>query len=914
MKIINFEGVPHALVKEEEDWGQKTYVLAVPPTRLWADNADSRPVLRNQIDPYQTKTIASPAELLVNGLPEGENWQTTSRRALARLEAFTLFLEDPQRRLEVREVETLAHQVSLVRHVLENPHLKRVLIADEVGLGKTIEAAMIIKELLDANPDLRVLYLAPARLVSNVGKEFRRMGMFFREWKAQDSDANFENDDRIIASIHRAVCPAHFNNILNVSPWDILVVDECHHLSDWAPGGGDPKKKYKLVRELINKQKDGSFLLMLSGTPHQANPHRFENLLELLLTPNESKVAIAGRVIFRTKDDVQDWDGQPLFPKRQVNKPIVCGINETHRQWLGDIHEFFSPSAFEPNERRQRAAGWRCAQALQWATSSPNAGLGYLVRQAMRAGWGLEEPCIKEALLVLRPYRRGVENERVEDLFERIKKEIQRQIDAGDINDIEEDEDTSEMLLFEQEMLKQLIITGVKLVCAPDQPKWNAVWEQVVENAAGEKIVLFAQPIETVLALAQWLKKRTGKMPAIIIGGQSDSERDAEIGKFKQVDGPQFLISSKAGGEGINLQFSRRLVHLDVPWNPMDMEQRIGRVHRFGSKNTVIVDTLVVRDSREEQMWSTARSRLASVSRTMVAPEKFESLFSRVMCLIEPEELQKIMLASHEPQMDRAEEETLSDLVDRGFNNWRDFHDTYAENQKNIRQMSAGLSRWEDIEGFLKKYAGALPENRINVTRFKRAGNTVIAQEEQAKALRMKNGQIGLVGDYSGAPVNGEFSDEILRLGLNHSAVLDVIREQIFQQCPIGAALLRWGEGINEIKRVLSSSVFVFIFVRQKIQLDTLGGARELGVELSCFYQNDNEMNLTPFPESSKRDLLEALRRTTTRVKSTGTMFTENLKKMETSKMCELERPSEKELQDKIRYVVWPVFCAHIIE
>ena len=79
--------------------------------------------------------------------------------------------EDPQRRLDAREVNTLAHQVSLVRHVLENSHLRRVLIADEVGLGKTVETGLVIAELLEANPGLRALYLAPARLVRNVWRE-----------------------------------------------------------------------------------------------------------------------------------------------------------------------------------------------------------------------------------------------------------------------------------------------------------------------------------------------------------------------------------------------------------------------------------------------------------------------------------------------------------------------------------------------------------------------------------------------------------------------------------------------------------------------------------------------------------------------------------------------------------------------
>ena len=112
--------------------------------------------------------------------------------------------EDPQRRLDARQVNTLAHQVSLVRHVLDKPALKRVLIADEVGLGKTVEVGLLIQELLATNPRLRVLYLAPARLVRNVRREFARLELPFRQWTASDRDARLE-DQLVVASIHKAV-------------------------------------------------------------------------------------------------------------------------------------------------------------------------------------------------------------------------------------------------------------------------------------------------------------------------------------------------------------------------------------------------------------------------------------------------------------------------------------------------------------------------------------------------------------------------------------------------------------------------------------------------------------------------------------------------------------------------------------
>src|SRR5207237_953689 len=151
----------------------------------------------------RVEPAASPAGLLASG-PKEETWSSQSRRSVARLRAYFLVGEDPQRRLDARQVNTLAHQVSLIQHIQESPSLKRVLIADEVGLGKTIEAGLLIQELLTQNAGLRVLYLAPARLVRNVRREFNRLDLAFRQWTASDRDARLE-DPLVVASIHRAV-------------------------------------------------------------------------------------------------------------------------------------------------------------------------------------------------------------------------------------------------------------------------------------------------------------------------------------------------------------------------------------------------------------------------------------------------------------------------------------------------------------------------------------------------------------------------------------------------------------------------------------------------------------------------------------------------------------------------------------
>ena len=163
--------------------------------------------------------------------------------------------------------------------------------------------------------------------------------------------------------------------------------------------------------------------------------------------------------------------------------------------------------------------------------------------------------------------------------------------------------------------------------------------------------MLFAQPIETVSAFAHYLERTYGVRPAVIIGGQTDQARQEEIDRFWRPNGPQFLVSSRAGGEGINLQVARRLVHMDVPWNPMDLEQRVGRVHRFGSRETVLLDTLVMRDSREEEAYAVADQKLRMITKALVPKDQFDALFSRVMTLIPPEELQEALLRRRDDEL-----------------------------------------------------------------------------------------------------------------------------------------------------------------------------------------------------------------------------------------------------------------------
>ncbi len=815
--------------------------------------------------------------------------------------------EDPQRRLDARAVNTLAHQVSLVRHVIEDPRLRRVLIADEVGLGKTVEAGLIISELLEGNPGLRVLYLAPARLVRNVRIEFERLNLNFRQWTAVDRDAVLR-DPRIIASIHKAVHGANFGAVLESGPWDVLVVDECHHLSDWALGGGDPKVNYRLVRDLIAGQKEDGRVLFLSGTPHQGHIARFENLVRLLQGPTESPNAIGGRVIYRTKDDVRDWNGDPLFPKRQVNNPILYEPSNQYRAWIQHIYDFYHPSVgASRGEAQRRASGWRCAQALQWAASSPKAGIGYLVRQAIRAGWRLDSRVLVEALLSLRPYRAGSPGENVQALYDRIQKEIGFQADSDEIEDIEELEGVDDSSSAGTSELGALLSEGLLVLRTDADGKWNMLKSHVLDNVGTEKVVLFAQPIETVMALANYLTSTYGRCPAIIIGGQSDQERQAQIEAFWRIDGPQFLVSSRAGGEGINLQIARRLVHIDVPWNPMELEQRVGRIHRFGSRSTIIVDTIVAQGSREEEAYRVARQKLALAVGTLVEPSRFEATFSRVMSLVSQDDIQALMLGSASAPMGPEDQETLAALVRKGFNVWKEFHGRFARDRERLESLVPGAADWSDFLEFLREFCDARLVEGFHAQRFTEHAGKIDSVLEPAQVITFDGKGFYSCGDYSGAPVFGPRQERADAIGLNIAQVTQTLRRLAFPSEVVGAAHLRWPEGWT-IPVVGRFPFGIIIFARQTLRPEQ-GTWAEVSSSLHC-YTLPHDGTPVQLRGAAVADVLRGVFYSTVRVKpDEDAEMPVRVWRAESVLLNGLRMPTADEAEARVRHAVLPIFA-----
>ena len=559
--------------------------------------------------------------------------------------------------------QLLPHQILLTHDVIKMTR-RRLLIADEVGLGKTIETGMIIRELIARGEARRVLILCPAGLVKNWQNELR--GCFRLEFEVLGIDfqdfapASWENHQRVIASIDTVKRPARMERLLNAPRFDLVIVDEAHHVSRIRYGKKQQvTQNYRLMEALQGHTRD---LLFLSATPHQGNNFQFWSLVNLLdnhlFDSPEAMIAhrsLLNRVMIRrTKREVVDANGKPLFVRRQVHaESFEPALREQrfYEQLTDYLRTGYEAAGLFRSGRTtsaQRAIGFVMTAFQKMMSSSPRA-----IKQALRRR--LLVLLVREQIDVERKRRTDFQPElasqivRLQDEMRILAREIQL-TSGSTINDAEADtyiaqvrqrivrkladmEETTEWSLDSDEEGDEGVYADVEI---PDESarvrelvglvpegtdrkfdRLLAVIANLRQMNEGERFIIFTQYRETLEFLRIELAKIYGadKIAAIKGGPLEDKIEAAE--RFWDDDGAKFLVSTSAGGEGINLQCARVLFNYDLPWNPMAVEQRIGRIHRFGQKDVAQVYNLVAKDTVEERIYSLLTDKLEAVARAI---------------------------------------------------------------------------------------------------------------------------------------------------------------------------------------------------------------------------------------------------------------------------------------------------------
>jgi superfamily II DNA or RNA helicase len=509
---------------------------------------------------------------------------------------------DPQFAVSVSQVDPLPHQLDAVyKHMLPLPRI-RFLLADDPGAGKTIMAGLLMRELMQRQEVTRVLVLCPKALTDQWRRE---MWERFREpftlltgesiAGAFGQNAWIEND-LAVASIDLAI-QEHIQPGLEQATWDLVIFDEAHKLSAYrygATGKIDKTKRYMLAERLSKRTKH---LLMLTATPHKGDDENFRLLLALMDDKVFASLAGMRRALDkdnspyflrRMKEKMRFFDGRPIFLPRHVN--TIKYPLEPHEQELYDaVTEYVARGLEQAESTRNRNVGLAMTILQRRVASSLYAISRSLERRRNRLSEELEKSRRSGTVSLAAT---GIEYDEEEDLEELSQEQEEILSGASTAR-------TPEELAAEIAQLESLIEKAQAAMQRPERKlrEFRSVIESQTVKDRNEKILIFTEHRDTLIYLTRKVKE-WGYSVCNIHGGMKLQDRIAAEKAFRS-PAIQFMIATEAAGEGINLQFCRVMVNWDLPWNPNRLEQRMGRIHRYGQEYEVEVVNLVAETTRE---------------------------------------------------------------------------------------------------------------------------------------------------------------------------------------------------------------------------------------------------------------------------------------------------------------------------
>jgi SNF2 family DNA or RNA helicase len=559
--------------------------------------------------PYQTlKRIKEPALEFLRA--EMANADAGERWALRMIAHALRSWNEATGALDRLDVDPLPHQIQLVHRILMSGHTNW-LIADDVGLGKTIEVGLILAALERQGRARRILIVTPAGLTRQWQDEMRIK--FDRIFEIYESDFSVDDTwkwklhDRVIASLdlvkprsvddEGAEPTTHFGRLLASDNWDLVVFDEAHRLS--RTDDGSQTLRFRLARVLRSRT---DAMLLLTGTPHQGDTGRFRSLLQLVRPDLERAVRdlefhpeIVSDIIVRNrKIDVTDLDGNFIFRGHRVLRYPV-EPTETMRRLDRELRIYLRRSygaSARIGGSEGRAIGFVMTIYRKLASSSIAA-----LRQALKR--------------------------RLDRLNGRVVADNSGEIEQIDLELESDTLDTSEIIgvrkpFFDDETA---VLQNLITACGPaleDDRKLRVALAAIKQlfQIQGEKVLIFTEYRATQEYLAEWIRQSLGISVAQINGSQSLNEKLENVRAFEG-DIP-ILISTEAGGEGFNLHRGCRfLINYDLPWNPARLIQRIGRLYRYGQTRPVTVLNLHAEDTIDNHILNLALTRVDTIVNEM---------------------------------------------------------------------------------------------------------------------------------------------------------------------------------------------------------------------------------------------------------------------------------------------------------
>ena len=533
------------------------------------------------------------------------------------------FKYDPILGMSVSRVDPLPHQIEAVyEHVLKKSRI-RFMLAHDPGAGKTVMAGLIIKELELREGKKRILVVVPGQLKEQWRWELR--DKFDDEYDVVDRayfEANGKGDswkkDHLITSIDFAKQADVAESLRKAGRFDLVIVDEAHKMSAYSSGNSTTKTRRYALGEVLSANTE--HLLFLTATPHKGDTTNFQLLLDLL-EPGymagqgmiERSIQNKDNPLFlrRAKEDMVDFDDKPLFMPRTVKTPDVQ-LSSKERTLYNAMSRYVKE---QYNLATQSSRGHNITFALiilqRRFASSAYALLESLKRRRGRLEQLKEFP-EESAAATMNSIKNTDEMSEDERWAEESKWELLSM--AQSVEDLQTEIDT----------ITDLIKKTEKVLEGRFETKLNQLKSTIGKldtKSPGEKVLIFTESRDTLNYLVENIKS-WGYTVNTIHGAMSPKERrNAEI-IFR--DKTQIMVATEAAGEGINLQFCHLMVNYDLPWNPNRLEQRMGRIHRYGQKHPVFVFNLVASDTREGEIMQLLFAKLEIIKEAMGSDKIFD--------------------------------------------------------------------------------------------------------------------------------------------------------------------------------------------------------------------------------------------------------------------------------------------------
>jgi len=519
------------------------------------------------------------------------------------------FQFDPLYGISVSQIHPLPHQIEAVyHHILKNPNI-RFLLADDPGAGKTIMAGLLIKELKYRGLISRILIIVPGHLKEQWLREMKER--FSEKFLVVDRGVvNAGWGQNIWTENHQVITSLDFAKqddvmfALKDSSWDLVIVDEAHKMSAYRYGDKISKTARYQFGELISQIT--KYLLFLTATPHRGDPENFRLFLDLLqpgFFANTEMLAASihnkDNPLFlrRLKEDLKGFDNAPLFPPRRV-ETIKYRLSEAEKELYNAVTAYVEQNFNKALQKEKRNVAFALTILQRRLASSVRAARKSLERRLNR----LQELYKKGQLL----QDLGYTEEYLEDLEEKIRWQKEEEL-LEKLTSAE----TLEELKEEIEKLDSLVHLAKEVEKQEIETKLNRLEEVINEERLREtdtKLLIFTESRDTLEYLSEKIGKKWGYTVTTVHGGMGMDARIRAEHEFEHRT--QVMVATEAAGEGINLQFCWLMVNYDIPWNPNRLEQRMGRIHRYGQRNEVHIYNLVAADTREGRILETLFEKL----------------------------------------------------------------------------------------------------------------------------------------------------------------------------------------------------------------------------------------------------------------------------------------------------------------